>query len=253
MSTAGASAGAGEGRPRMTRKEVRATIEKIGIIPAIRTSSAEDAHFAVEAVFLGGIPIVEITMTVPGAIDVIAHLARFHPKMLVGAGALLDAETARQCVAAGANFLTSSGFKPAVLEYAAKEDIPCLPGALTPTEIVTAWEAGSDLIKVFPCSQVGGDTYIRAIKTALPEIPLIASGGVNQQTAADFILAGACAIGVGGELIPPEAIERRQSERIRELAFRFGEFVREGREKIAASRKRASRKRRTDIEQCEAQ
>jgi 2-dehydro-3-deoxyphosphogluconate aldolase/(4S)-4-hydroxy-2-oxoglutarate aldolase len=242
-----------KGSNRMKKKEVCAMIEKIGIIPAIRSSSAEDAHFAAEAVSKGGIPIVEITMTVPNAIEVISHLVRFHPQMIVGAGTVMDEETARQCVGAGATFLTSSGFRLAIVEFAAKQDIAVLPGALTPTEIVTAWEAGSDLVKVFPCSQVGGESYIKSVKTALPEIPLVAAGGVNQLTAANFILSGACAIGVGAELIPPEAIERRQGERIRELAFRFTEFVKEAREKVAAGKKRASRKKHLDIEHCEAQ
>ena len=237
----------------MEKKEVCALIEKIGIIPSIRSASAEDAHFAAEAVMRGGIPIVEITMTVPGAINVISHLAKFHPQLLVGAGTVMNAETAKQCVGAGARFLTSSGFRPAIVEFAAKEDIAVLPGALTPTEIVTAWEAGSDLVKVFPCSQVGGDGYIKALKTSLPEIPLVAAGGVNQLTAADFILSGACAIGVGSELIPPEALERRQSQRIQELALRFTEFVKQARDKIAAGKKRASRRKSADIAECEAQ
>lgn len=241
------------GPARMRRKEACAQIEKIGIIPAIRTSSAEDAHFAAEAVSRGGIPVVEITMTVPGAIDVITHLVRFHPQMLVGAGTVLNVETARKCVDAGASFLTSPDFKPALVEFAAKEDIAVLPGVLTPTEVVAAWEAGSDMVKVFPCSQVGGEGYIQALKTSFPEIPLIAAGGVNQLTAAHFILSGACAIGVGAELIPPEAIERRQAERIHELALRFSEFVKGAREKVAASKKRASARKRKDIEQCESQ
>ena len=237
----------------MQRKEVCAEIEKVGIIPAIRSSSAEDAHFAVEAVSRGGIPIVEITMTVPGALNIISHLVKFHPHMIVGAGTVLNAETARQCLEAGASFLSSPGFKPAIVEFAAKENIAVLPGALTPTEVVTAWEAGSDFVKVFPCAQVGGDSYIKALKTALPDIPLIAAGGVNQQTASNFILSGASAIGVGGELIPPEAIERRQSERIQELALRFTEFVKMARDRIAAGKKRASARKSRDIENCEAQ
>jgi 2-dehydro-3-deoxyphosphogluconate aldolase/(4S)-4-hydroxy-2-oxoglutarate aldolase len=237
----------------MTKKEVCAQIERIGIIPAIRSSSAQDAHFAAEAVSRGGIPIVEITMTVPRAVEVITHLVRFHPTMLVGAGTVLNTETARQCLDAGASFLSSPGFRPAIVEFAAKESVAVLPGALTATEILTAWEAGSDFIKVFPCAQVGGDAYIKAIKTALPEIPLIAAGGVNQQTAVNFILSGASAIGVGAELIPPEAIERRQSERIHELALRFTEFVKQARDRIAAGQKRASARKRTDIENCEAQ
>jgi 2-dehydro-3-deoxyphosphogluconate aldolase/(4S)-4-hydroxy-2-oxoglutarate aldolase len=237
----------------MQKKEVCALIERIGIIPAIRSSSAEDAHFAAEAVTRGGIPIVEITMTVPGAIDVISHLVKFHPSLLVGAGTVLNTETARQCLDAGASFLTCPGFKPAIVEFAAKENIAVLPGALTPTEVVSAWEAGADFIKVFPCAQVGGDSYIKALKTALPDIPLIAAGGVNQQTAANFILSGASAIGVGAELIPPESIERRQSQRIQELALRFTEFVKQARDRIAAGKKRASARKRSDIEKCEAQ
>jgi 2-dehydro-3-deoxyphosphogluconate aldolase/(4S)-4-hydroxy-2-oxoglutarate aldolase len=118
------------------------------------------------------------------------------------------------------------------VEFAAKNDLAVLPGALTPTEIVTAWAAGADFVKVFPCAQVGGDKYIKALATALPQVPLLAAGGVNQQTATNFILAGAAAIGVGHELIPPEAIEQRESERIRELARRFIGFVKDGRARL---------------------
>jgi 2-dehydro-3-deoxyphosphogluconate aldolase / (4S)-4-hydroxy-2-oxoglutarate aldolase len=220
----------------VNKKEVCKAITKIGIIPAIRVSSGDDAHFAAESVARGGIPIVEITLTVPGAVELISHLVRYHPKIIVGAGTLLDTETARRCVDAGASFLTAPGFDVRIVEFAAKENLAILPGALTPTEVVTAWQAGADFVKVFPCAQVGGDKYIKALKTALPQISLIAAGGVNQQTAAGFILAGATAIGVGTELIPTEAIERRQSERIRELALRFSGFVREARERVQAWR-----------------
>jgi 2-dehydro-3-deoxyphosphogluconate aldolase/(4S)-4-hydroxy-2-oxoglutarate aldolase len=237
----------------MKKKEVCELIEKIGIIPAIRSSSAQDAHFAAEAVTRGGIPIVEITMTVPRAIEVISHLVRYHPNLVVGAGTVLNTETARQCLDAGASFISSPGFKPALMEFAAKENMAVLPGALTPTEVLMAWEAGSDFVKVFPCAQVGGETYIKALNTALPEIRLIAAGGVNQQTAANFILSGASAIGVGAELIPAEALERRQSERIQELALRFTEFVKQARDRIAVGKKRASARKRMDIENCEAQ
>jgi 2-dehydro-3-deoxyphosphogluconate aldolase/(4S)-4-hydroxy-2-oxoglutarate aldolase len=235
----------------MTKKEVCALIEQIGIIPAIRVHSAEDAHFAAEAVNRGGIPIVEITMTVPGAVDVISHLVRYHPKMVVGAGTVLNVEAAKQCAGVGAAFLTGPTFIPEVLQFAAKENIAVLPGALTPTEIFTAWTAGADFVKVFPCAQVAGEGYIKALKSSLPDIPLVAAGGVNQQTAAGFILAGASAIGVGAELIPTEAIERRQSERIHELALRFTEFVKMARDRIAAGKKRAVLKKRADIENCE--
>jgi 2-dehydro-3-deoxyphosphogluconate aldolase / (4S)-4-hydroxy-2-oxoglutarate aldolase len=216
----------------MKKTEVCALIEQIGIIPAIRVSSAEDAHFAADSVTSGGIPIVEITMTVPEAAKVISHLVRYHPKMIVGAGTVLNLDMANECVDAGASFLTSTGFIPKVIEFAVKNEIAVLPGALTPTEVIAAWEASSDFVKVFPCEQIGGDAYIRALKTALPQIPLIAAGGVNQHSAGKFILAGATAIGVGTELIPPEAIEQRESERIRELAQRFLGFVKEARHRL---------------------
>jgi 2-dehydro-3-deoxyphosphogluconate aldolase/(4S)-4-hydroxy-2-oxoglutarate aldolase len=199
-------------------------------------SSAEEAHFAADAVTSGGIPIVEITMTVPQAVDLIAHLVRQHQDLLVGAGTVLDIETARQCVDAGAQFLTATGFDVALVEFAAKEDIAVLPGVLTPTEVITAWKAGADFLKVFPCSQVGGYTYIKALKTALPQIPLIAAGGVTQTTAASFILAGASAIGVGTELTPPEAIAAKEFERIRELAHRFAAAVRDARQRLGPDR-----------------
>jgi 2-dehydro-3-deoxyphosphogluconate aldolase/(4S)-4-hydroxy-2-oxoglutarate aldolase len=220
----------------MKKEEVQARLEEIGIIPAVRLSSAEDARFATEAVSHGGIPIVEITMTVPGAIDVISDLARNSPELIVGAGTLFDAETARRCLDAGAKFLTSPGLDLGIVEFARKENVVVLAGALTPTEVTTAWKAGSDFVKVFPCSQVGGDTYIKALKRPFPQVRLIAAGGVNQRTAANFILAGASAIGVGGELIPKDAIQLRQAERIHELARRFVGFVNSARARMAAAK-----------------
>jgi 2-dehydro-3-deoxyphosphogluconate aldolase/(4S)-4-hydroxy-2-oxoglutarate aldolase len=216
----------------MKKEEVCALIESIGIIPAIRVHSEADALFAAEAVLRGGIPILEITMTSPGAVHLISQLVRHHPNILVGAGTVLDAGTAGQCLDAGANFLTAPGYDPEIVQFAIKEGVAVLPGALTPTEVVTAWRAGSDFVKVFPCAPVGGDKYIKSIHTALPQISLIAAGGVNQQTAANFMLSGATAIGVGAELIPPEAIARRQLERIRELATRFVGFVKEARDRM---------------------
>jgi Entner-Doudoroff aldolase len=150
------------------RAEVCERIKELGIIPAIRVSSAEEAHFAADSVARGGIPIVEITMTVPEAVELIAHLVRHHQKMIVGAGTVLATETARRCVDAGAGFLTAPGFNPAIVEFAAKANVAVLTGSLTPTEVVTAWSSGSDFVKVFPCAQVGGDKYIKALKTALP-------------------------------------------------------------------------------------
>ncbi len=216
----------------MTKDQVCALIREIGIIPAIRVSSYEDAHFATEAVASGGIPIVEITMTVPRAVELISHLVREHPKIVVGAGTVLDIQIARQCEDAGAAFITAPGFDPEIVEFAAKENLAVLPGGLTPTEVVRSWRAGADFVKIFPCAQVGGDKYIRALKTALPQISLIAAGGVNQQTAENLIVAGADAIGVGTELIPADAIQLRKPARIRELAHRFVGFVKEGRGRL---------------------
>ncbi len=218
----------------MKKQEVRARIEEIGIIPAVRTSSAADARFAAETVSRGGIPVAEITVTVPEAMKVITGLTSSFPEMIVGAGTVLDIETAQRCLDAGAKFLTSPGLVLEVVEFAAKNEVAVFPGALTPTEVITASKAGADLVKVFPCAQVGGDSYIRALRAPLPHVPLIASGGVNQQTALNFVLAGAAALGIGGELIPKEAVQRRQAERILELARRFTKLVKDARSRMAA-------------------
>jgi 2-dehydro-3-deoxyphosphogluconate aldolase/(4S)-4-hydroxy-2-oxoglutarate aldolase len=209
----------------MNKEQVHAKIEELGILPAVRTSSAAEARFAAETVAKAGIPIVEITMTVPGAVDVISDLAKHLPEVIVGAGTVLDLETAEHCLKVGARFLTSPGLDLEIVRFARKEHVLVMAGALTPTEVIAAWKAGSDLVKIFPCAQVGGDSYIKALKGPFPKVPLIASGGVNQQTASAFILAGAAALGIGGELIPRAAIELRQPERIRELARRFLNLV----------------------------
>jgi len=211
------------------KQEVHARIEDVGIIPAVRVSSADDARFAAETVNHGGIPIAEITMTVPEAFEVITDLTRSIPEMIVGAGTVLDVETARRCLDVGAKFLTSPGLVLEVVEFAIKNDVVVFPGALTATEVIAAWKAGADFVKIYPCRQVGGDSYIRALKSPLPQVPLIASGGVNQQTALNFILAGAAALGIGGELIPRESVQRRREDRILELARRFTKIVKEGR------------------------
>jgi len=235
----------------MNKDEVCNLIKTIGIIPAVKVLSGDDAHFAAEAVTRGGIPIVEITMIVPGAVDLIAHLCRSHGKIAVGAGTVLDVETAEKTLDAGACFLTSPNFNPAIVEYATKRNVPVLPGALTPTEVVAAWTAGADFIKVFPCAPVGGDKYIKALHASLPQIALIAAGGVNQQTAGSYILSGAAAIGVGSELIPHEAIARRQSDRIRVLARRFTKLINDAREQIQTWKDSLVVKTYTDTEECE--
>jgi 2-dehydro-3-deoxyphosphogluconate aldolase/(4S)-4-hydroxy-2-oxoglutarate aldolase len=213
----------------MNREAVRARIEEIGIIPGVRVSASADAEFAAEAIYTGGIPIVEITMTVPNALEVITQLVRHVPDMIVGAGSVLDTHTARACLDAGAGFLTSTGLDLDVLELAVKQNVVCFPGALTPTEVITAWKAGADYVKIFPCSQLGGDSYIKALKAPFPQVPMIAAGGVNQMTAANFILAGASAIGVGTELVPRDAIHARRKDQILELVHRFVRIVKNAR------------------------
>jgi 2-dehydro-3-deoxyphosphogluconate aldolase/(4S)-4-hydroxy-2-oxoglutarate aldolase len=213
----------------MTRNEVRTQIEATGVLPSVRVSSEEHARFAAETVYAAGIPVVEITLTSPGALNVVTDLAKRYPNLAVGAGTVIDEELARRAVDAGARFLTSPGFVPEVVAYANNVDVVVFPGALTPTEVIAAWKAGSDFVKIFPLAPVGGVQYVRALKVPLPQIPLIATGGVNQVTAFDFILAGASAIGVGSELLPKESLRLRQEHRIHELARRFLTMVKEAR------------------------
>jgi len=224
----------------MNRQQVRERIREIGIIPAIRVSSAEDALFAAHAVFNHGIPIVEVTMTVPGALDVIAELTRRAPDVIAGAGSVADENTASRCLDAGARFLTTTGLVLDVVHFAVRRDVVVFPGVLTPTEVLAAWHAGPDFIKIFPCAHLGGPAYVHALRGPFPDIPFIASGGVNQQNASDYILAGASALGIGAELVSHEAIERRQEHRIGELARRFLQMVKQARGQ--SSHERPSRK-----------
>jgi 2-dehydro-3-deoxyphosphogluconate aldolase / (4S)-4-hydroxy-2-oxoglutarate aldolase len=205
----------------LTKEEVRARIVELAIVPAVRASNAEDALFAAEAVSRGGLPIVELTMTVPKAPALITQLLTKHPHMVVGAGTVLNVETARACRAAGASFITSPGLDLEVVEFAVKAGIIVIPGVLTPSEIMAAVKAGADFVKIFPCSQVGGVDYLRALKNPFPKVSFIASGGVNQQTAGQYLAAGATAVGIGADLIPPRAISIRESAWIEELARRY--------------------------------
>jgi 2-dehydro-3-deoxyphosphogluconate aldolase / (4S)-4-hydroxy-2-oxoglutarate aldolase len=217
----------------MTRKEVSARIVEAGIMPSVRVESADIALFAAETVYEAGIPIVEITDTVPNAANVISQLTKNYPDFIVGAGTVLDIETVRRFVDAGARFITSPGLIPDVMEFTLKSDLVAIPGALTPSEVIAAWRTGADFVKIFPCAQVGGDQYIRALKIPMPQIPLIASGGVNQLTAANFIFAGASALGIGSELMPRKALFTRQENWIHELARRFIETIRNARSHMA--------------------
>ena len=219
-----------------TREEVWQYISEIGIVPVVRAPSPELAIAAAEAVCAGGISIVEITMTVPGAISVIQELTRsMGRQILVGAGTVLGAETAARCLDAGAEFLVSPGFDFETVKLANLQEKLIMAGALTPTEVITAWKAGSDFVKVFPCGNVGGASYIRALRAALPQIPMVPTGGVNLETAADFLCAGASALGIGGELISAVALKSGNWDAITENARRFFTIVRQSRGTAAES------------------
>jgi len=221
----------------MDKQRVRERIVEIGIVPVVRAASPREARMAADAVCEGGIPIVEITMTVPGAVDVIRELTKSGSSdVLVGAGTVLNAEAARRCLDAGAQFLVSPGLNLEVVKLAGAERKLMMAGALTPTEVITAWEAGSDFVKVFPCGQMGGAKYIKALKGPLPQVPLVPTGGVNLNTAGEFIEAGAAALGVGGELVQAEALKAGKPEIIVENARKFLAAVNQAREKIGSAK-----------------
>jgi 2-dehydro-3-deoxyphosphogluconate aldolase / (4S)-4-hydroxy-2-oxoglutarate aldolase len=221
----------------MDKKSVRERILEIGVVPVVRASSKGEALIAAEAVAEGGIPIVEITMTVPGAIEVIRELAKSNAAgVLIGAGTVLDAEAAARCRDAGAEFLVSPALNVETVEFATKHGMFMMAGALTPTEIVKAWKTGSDFVKVFPCGQVGGAKYIKALKGPLPQIPLVPTGGVNLNTAAELLEAGAEALGVGSELVQLDALKLGKCQVIVENARKFVEIVKATRDRLAPAR-----------------
>jgi 2-dehydro-3-deoxyphosphogluconate aldolase / (4S)-4-hydroxy-2-oxoglutarate aldolase len=220
----------------MKREDVLERITSVGIVPVVRAGSAKHAEMATEAVRAGGVPIVEITMTVPGAINLIARLVgSVGGEVLVGAGTVLDAATARQCIDAGAEFIVSPGLDVATVEYVRREEKVMMAGALTPTEVITAWKAGSDFVKIFPCSATGGAKYIQALRGPLPQIPMIPTGGVNLQTAADFIRAGVAALGVGGELVSAAALRSGEMAPIIEAAKALVAIVKDTRAAMEAN------------------
>src|SRR5215469_2761274 len=215
----------------MEKERVRERIFEIGIVPVVRASSPREATIAAEAVYEGGIPIVEITLKVPGAVELIRELRRNGPsQVLVGAGTVLDVQEARRCIDAGVQFLVSPGLDLPTVEVAVQERILMIAGALTPTEIVSAWRAGADLVKVFPCGLVGGAKYIKALKGPLPQVPLVPTGGVNLNTAADFLKAGAAALGIGGDLVTAAALNSGDTKPITELSKMYLTIVRQVRE-----------------------
>jgi len=220
----------------MDRQEVRERIVEIGVVPVVRAASAREARMAADAVCEGGIPIVEITMTVPGAVDVIREFTKSGSSgVLVGAGTVLNAEAARRCLDAGAQFLVSPGLNLPMVELARKEEKVVMAGALTPTEIMAAWESGADFVKIFPCGQVGGAKYIKALKGPFPQISFVPTGGVNLNTAGELIEAGAMALGVGGELVQADALKSGKPEVIVENARKFLTIVKDARAKMKSA------------------
>jgi 2-dehydro-3-deoxyphosphogluconate aldolase/(4S)-4-hydroxy-2-oxoglutarate aldolase len=215
----------------MNRTEVVNRIKEVGLVPVVRASSAEEATAVVGAIMEGGVDVLEITMTVPGAIKVIERLTdTYGERVLVGAGTVLDAETARACLLAGAQFVVSPALDLETIACCRRYGVAVMPGALTPTEVLQAWTAGADFVKVFPANALGGASYLKSLKAPLPQIELIPTGGVSQKTAADFIKAGASALGVGADLVDIKALREGQSALITERARQYVEIVRAARQ-----------------------
>ncbi|MEO6391613.1 MAG: bifunctional 4-hydroxy-2-oxoglutarate aldolase/2-dehydro-3-deoxy-phosphogluconate aldolase [Pyrinomonadaceae bacterium] len=218
----------------MDKAQVMKSVAAIGVVPVVRASSPQEARQLIDAIRAGGISILEITMTVPGAIKLIEQVAdAMGDEVVVGAGTVLDAETASACISAGAVFVVSPALNIKTIELCRSKSVAIFPGALTPTEIVTAWSAGADLVKVFPCGSMGGAKYLRSLKAPFPQIELIPTGGVSLATAKDFIEAGAYALGVGADLADTKAIRAGQPEKVTEAARSYVEVVRSAREAMA--------------------
>ena len=212
------------------KTDVIKQIRDIGVIPVVRATTADEAMRAIDAIREGGISVLEITMTVPGAVKLIEEVAkRYGTDALVGAGTVLDPETAEACISSGAQFVVSPALNIETIACCRRLGIAVMPGALTPTEVVQAWNAGADFVKVFPAGAVGGPSYLKALKAPLPQIELVPTGGVSLNTAADFIRAGAAALGIGADLCDINAIREGQSALITERAKQFIEIVREAR------------------------
>jgi len=220
----------------MKKEKILASILEIGIVPVVRTNSAESAILAIEAIYKGGIRAAEITMTVPGAVKALEKVAdRFGDKIVLGAGTVLDPETARICMLAGAEFFVTPALDIPTIQMAQKYSRPIMPGAMTPTEVLTAWKSGADIVKVFPAGNVGGPKYIKALKGPFPHIEMIPTGGVNLETAGEFLKAGACAVAVGGELVDAKTIKEGKYEVFEERAKQYLAVVQKARAEMAAA------------------
>ena len=211
----------------MEKAAVLKRLKETGLVPVLRAASVEKAIALAEAVAAGGVDVLEVTMTVPGAVEVIARLVRERPEILVGAGTVLDPETAERCIGAGAQFVVSPALNLKTIALCRRLSIAVLPGALTPTEIVTAWEAGADGVKVFPAGAMGGAKYLVSLKGPLPQIEMIPTGGVSLASAMEFLEAGAYALGVGSDLVDAKAMAAGKPEVVTETARKYMAVVRE--------------------------
>jgi 2-dehydro-3-deoxyphosphogluconate aldolase/(4S)-4-hydroxy-2-oxoglutarate aldolase len=220
----------------MTKETILSFIRDVGIVPVVRTTSAESAIRAIEAIYNGGIRAAEITMTVPGAVKALEKVAeKFGDKIVLGAGTVLDPETARICMLAGAEFFVTPALRVATIEMARRYSKVICPGAMTPTEVLTAWESGADIVKIFPAGNVGGAKYIKALKAPFPQIEMIPTGGVNLETAGEFLKAGACAVAVGGELVDAKLIKEGRFDQIEERARQYLAVIARAREDMKAA------------------
>jgi 2-dehydro-3-deoxyphosphogluconate aldolase/(4S)-4-hydroxy-2-oxoglutarate aldolase len=210
----------------MEKAAVLKRLQETGLVPVLRAESIEQAIALAEAVAAGGVNVLEVTMTVPGAVEVIERLVRDRPDILVGAGTVLDAETARTCILAGAAFVVSPALNVKTIAMCHRYSVAALPGALTPTEIVTAWEAGADVVKVFPAGAMGGAKYLKSLKGPLPQIEMIPTGGVSLGNAKEFLEAGAYALGVGSDLVDAKAMAEGKPEVVTETARKYMAIVR---------------------------
>ena len=215
----------------MEKAKVIGALRRIGLVPVLRASSVEKALALAEAIAAGGVTVLEITMTVPGAMHVMRKLAETRPDILIGAGTVLDPETARMCILEGAQFVVSPAVNVGTIEMCHRYSVAVLPGGLTPTEIVTAWQAGADVVKVFPASAMGGAAYLRNLKAPLPQVELIPTGGVSLKTAMEFLEAGAFALGVGSDLVDAKAMAEGRPEVVTETARKYLAIVKEFRER----------------------
>jgi 2-dehydro-3-deoxyphosphogluconate aldolase/(4S)-4-hydroxy-2-oxoglutarate aldolase len=214
----------------MEKREVFNRMVSEGLIPVIRVSSAQEAVDVADAIKEGGVTLIEITMSVPGAIDTIKELTqKYKDEIIMGAGTILDPETARAALLAGSQFIVTPTLNLDVIQLAHRYSAVVVPGAMTPTEILTAWNAGADMVKVFPAGQLGGPEYIKAIRGPLPQVLLVPTGGVNLQNAGAFIKAGATALGVGGELVDKKAVKEKKFNIITENTRAFLKIIREAR------------------------